>query len=479
MTIGAVSCTSLTSTGNITAGTNAMTIGALSLTSMSSSNTSGFTFTSTVGSLTTGFNNFQMSATSLTDLNGLGIVVPGKGSLLCGINKNSVTGGVPSNYMYLSTGGTGIGISIGRGNSNLPNSADILIDTSGNVSMTNGSLTCTSITSTGNVNHGTNPMTCGAVSCTSITSTGNVNHGTNPMTIGAISCTSLSSGFGSLSTPAIQVGSTTSGLFRGTYAISPALSLNVSGNQVDFVASGSTTKLLAQGPSYFLDIGDSSNKVGNIYVNALTAQSTSLGNATCSSLTSTGNINHGTYPMTCGGISCTTITSTANITNGTNALTCGQLSCSSITSTGIIQASLFSSTTLFEFVGKQTTLQTITSAVTTSVYVDATDVNTVGFVTGTSSSLITMSSSLSLWVQVNVNIEFPPSSTGVRDVYIFFNGTQVALERRSNSSGNTVDITACASDRLAANSTIEIKARQNAGINMTFGFVRISIKGMF
>ena len=66
----------------------------------------------------------------------------GVDALLLGVNKNSNTGQVPTNTSFISTYESTNGLSIGRGaNNGLPNSTDILIDGSGNVTIPNGKLT--------------------------------------------------------------------------------------------------------------------------------------------------------------------------------------------------------------------------------------------------------------------------------------------------------------------------------------------------
>jgi hypothetical protein len=65
---------------------------------------------------------------------------------LCGINKNTTTGNVPANAIFISSYLTTSQISIGRGNgSGLPDFSDILIDGSGNVTVSNGNLTVSNL----------------------------------------------------------------------------------------------------------------------------------------------------------------------------------------------------------------------------------------------------------------------------------------------------------------------------------------------
>lgn len=78
------------------------------------------------------------SVTAATATNFYQIIVDKNGteSALIGVNKNSTSGNIPSNYVYFSTSTTTGGISIGRGNgSGLPNSGDIQINSSGQVLM--------------------------------------------------------------------------------------------------------------------------------------------------------------------------------------------------------------------------------------------------------------------------------------------------------------------------------------------------------
>lgn len=64
----------------------------------------------------------------------LSLAKQGSQELLLGINKNSITGSVPSNGVFLATYTTGGTITIGRGNSaGSPNSADVFIAADGKV----------------------------------------------------------------------------------------------------------------------------------------------------------------------------------------------------------------------------------------------------------------------------------------------------------------------------------------------------------
>lgn len=62
----------------------------------------------------------------------------GTQSLILGVNKNSATGGIPSNAAFLSTYNPVTGLALGRGQSlGLPNTVDIYISPLGNVSLFN------------------------------------------------------------------------------------------------------------------------------------------------------------------------------------------------------------------------------------------------------------------------------------------------------------------------------------------------------
>lgn len=78
------------------------------------------------------------SSTTAGNFFGININKNGAESLLLGINKNSTTGSVPSNGIYISTYTSAGVISIGRGNgTGVPNTQDIGIDGSGNIGLTN------------------------------------------------------------------------------------------------------------------------------------------------------------------------------------------------------------------------------------------------------------------------------------------------------------------------------------------------------
>lgn len=70
------------------------------------------------------------------NLYGIAIEKSGTEELFLGINKNSITGSVPASALYLSTYTATGQISIGRGNgAGLPNTADILLGSTGNISI--------------------------------------------------------------------------------------------------------------------------------------------------------------------------------------------------------------------------------------------------------------------------------------------------------------------------------------------------------
>ena len=166
-TTGALSTTSISNSGTQSNGTNAQTTGALSCTSLSSSgtaqvtniastsgsNVSGtfYTFASDVGSSLNSFANFHVTATGLatTAGGGMGVEVVGRNGAYIGVcRSNASLGQLPASTAYF-TSGSNSNVSIGRGSGNLASTSDILINSSGAVAMTNGSLTTTSLTASG------------------------------------------------------------------------------------------------------------------------------------------------------------------------------------------------------------------------------------------------------------------------------------------------------------------------------------------
>ncbi len=115
------------------------------------------------------------------NLYGIAILKSGMEEGFLGINKNTTTGSVPANALYLSTyTGTG-SISIGRGNTaGLPNTADILIGSTGNVTVAQGfavtghttfeGVTSTGATGSGSIAYGTGPTLSNPVVGTQATS---------------------------------------------------------------------------------------------------------------------------------------------------------------------------------------------------------------------------------------------------------------------------------------------------------------------
>lgn len=82
------------------------------------------------------------------NLIGIQVNKSGTDALLMGVNKNTATGGVPANALFISNFLTNGQISIGRGAGNgLPNSADLQIDGSGNVLVNNGNLNVANVAS--------------------------------------------------------------------------------------------------------------------------------------------------------------------------------------------------------------------------------------------------------------------------------------------------------------------------------------------
>ena len=99
-----------------------------------------------------------------------------------GINKNTTTGSVPASALFISTYTTGGTISIGRGDgTGLPNTSDILIDGSGNVTVENGNLTVTNLSASGVVTTNGSSALTSVASASSYTPT--IGDGTNNFTV--------------------------------------------------------------------------------------------------------------------------------------------------------------------------------------------------------------------------------------------------------------------------------------------------------
>lgn len=162
-TTGALSTTSISNSGTMSNGTNAQTTGALSCTSLSSSgtisgtaisstsgvNSSGtfYEFKSDVGSSLNSFANFHVTTTGLNTVlgGGMGVEVVGRNAAYIGvIRSNTSLGQLPASTAYF-TSGSNSNVSIGRGSGNLASNADILISSTGAVSMTNGQVSVASI----------------------------------------------------------------------------------------------------------------------------------------------------------------------------------------------------------------------------------------------------------------------------------------------------------------------------------------------
>lgn len=119
------------------AGTSVVATASMSTPSIqATSATAPLLINTTLGSTSSGMSMLQIVPGTSTAgfLFGVG-VLKGSQALMEGINKNSVTGEVPASAAYISTESTSTQLSIGRGSTNLPSSADILISTNGSVSL--------------------------------------------------------------------------------------------------------------------------------------------------------------------------------------------------------------------------------------------------------------------------------------------------------------------------------------------------------
>lgn len=186
-TTGALSCTSLSNSGTSSNGTNAQTTGALSCTSISNSGAY------TGSSFTPGTNQILVttaagSASDMTAMEvwrvpngsgvngnvyGIGIDVFGRGVTAFGVNKTTPTSQIPASYSFLTNYSNSTGLTIGRGGANgLPSFADISINTTGAVSMTNGQVSVASIAiaSTSGTSSQTRAVFLGTTNAQTITS---------------------------------------------------------------------------------------------------------------------------------------------------------------------------------------------------------------------------------------------------------------------------------------------------------------------
>lgn len=147
---GPTTVSSLVSTGTGSFGTNAVTMSTVTIPGINP-----LTINSTSGAAGTASwpVNIEGSGISNGALFGMGINRGGTGpSLLMGTNKTTATDQVPGSYSFISNYSNSNGLTLGRGGgNNLPSFADIKIDTTGAVSMTNGQTSVSSLSSSGNV----------------------------------------------------------------------------------------------------------------------------------------------------------------------------------------------------------------------------------------------------------------------------------------------------------------------------------------
>jgi trimeric autotransporter adhesin len=223
LTIGAITATSIYSSGTISCGTNSMTCGALSSTSVTSSGSmSAGTNSLTCGNLTASGSSIQFTGTNqLTTSVGI-MTFPSSAGTLALENSGSgyVTeatldgGTLPASLTTLSVSGTSSltgTVSVGTisnlgstvvGNTNAIGTLNSSSTVSGSVSnsiqsalsSTNqaigvGSINATSIYSTGTMSCGTNSLTCG-----NLVASGNLAASGNVITAGPIFCGIITSG---------------------------------------------------------------------------------------------------------------------------------------------------------------------------------------------------------------------------------------------------------------------------------------------
>lgn len=150
-----------------------------------SSNQGNLTVAGAGGTSSSGFLAYIGSGsggTTAANLYYMSVDKGGTDSLLMGVNKNTTTGSIPANGIFISSYGTGSTISIGRGaGTGLPSSQDISIDGSGNVGINNGNLTVTSLSSTGGIVVTSGSKTLQTIASTS-TYTPTIGDGTNNFT---------------------------------------------------------------------------------------------------------------------------------------------------------------------------------------------------------------------------------------------------------------------------------------------------------
>ena len=104
---GTLSSGAITCTSTISNGTNSLTTGNITCSSLTnSSSTNPLTITSSTGSTTLGYNTLQLLIPGVapnSNMYGFGIDKAGAGTIMFGINRNTVSGQVPAFSPYIST----------------------------------------------------------------------------------------------------------------------------------------------------------------------------------------------------------------------------------------------------------------------------------------------------------------------------------------------------------------------------------------
>jgi len=201
----------ITSSGNFSNGTRTMITGAITSSGIFSNGTN----TTTSGSFSAGNGSLGTPSFGFSSLSNTGIYCdnPTNGNITLASNGLLILTIDKNKNVYPRNTGSSIGIStvpftngyitnLLSTSSTLGSVTCTSLTSSGTVSCGTNSLTCGSITSSGNFNNGTNSMTTGAITssgtiscgtnsltCGAITSSGNFNNGTNSMTTGSLSCT--------------------------------------------------------------------------------------------------------------------------------------------------------------------------------------------------------------------------------------------------------------------------------------------------
>lgn len=181
----------LTSTGNLSCGTNAVTAGSISAAAALTVNGVGVNVqysgstklaTNNTGVAVTGTMSISGSA-SCVGLTTTGAIAAGTNSLTCGslsctsmtssgsmsCGTNSITAGSIIATAALTVNGVGVNVQYNGSTKIATNNTGVAV--TGTMSIS-GSASCVGLTSTGAIAAGTNSLTCGAVSCAAVTASG-------------------------------------------------------------------------------------------------------------------------------------------------------------------------------------------------------------------------------------------------------------------------------------------------------------------